>query len=206
MNLTEKLIDARIVAIFRGDYRGEWLAYAQALINGGVTAMEITMNSDDALNGIEILADHFGEQIILGAGTVLTADEVNQAVDAGARFIVAPDTDEAVIAESKKRGVAVIPGAYTPSEIKRAYQLGADIVKVFPAQTPAYIKAVRAPLNHIPLMATGGVSMENAREFIEAGAHSLGLGSALLAPSLSPDAVQMRAQGILAAIKGLQMV
>lgn len=205
MNVSEKLLDTRIVAIFRGDYRGEWLDYAQALVDGGVTAMEITLNSDDALNGIEVLARHFGEQIILGAGTVLTPDEVNQAVDAGATFIVAPDTDEAVIAQSKKRGVVVIPGAYTPSEIKRAHQFGADIVKVFPAQSPEYIKAVRAPLNHIPLMATGGVSMENAKAFIEAGASSLGLGSALVAPKLSPDVVQMRAQGILAAIKGLQM-
>jgi 2-dehydro-3-deoxyphosphogluconate aldolase/(4S)-4-hydroxy-2-oxoglutarate aldolase len=203
--MQEKLVDARIVAIFRGDYRNEWLAYAQALLDGGVTAMEITLNSADALNGIALLAEQLGDQIILGAGTVLTADEVHQAVDAGATFIVAPDTDEAVIVAAKERGAAVIPGAYTPSEIKRAFQLGADMVKVFPAQTPAYIKAVRAPLNHIPLMATGGVNIENAAAFIEAGARSLGLGSALLAPSLSPDAVQVRAQGVIAAMKGLQL-
>lgn len=205
MTVKEKLLDTRIVAIFRGDYRGEWLAYAQALLDGGITAMEITLNSPDALNGIEVLAAHFGEQIILGAGTVLTADEVHQAVDAGATFIVAPDTDEAVIAAAKERGAAVIPGAYTPSEIKKAHQLGADIVKVFPAQTPDYIKAVRAPLNHIPLMATGGVNIQNAAAFIEAGAHSLGLGSALLAPKFLPDEVKIRAQGLIAAIKGLQL-
>ena len=199
------LREQRIIAIFRGDFRGEWLAYAQALLNGGITAMEITLNSPDALAGIETLAKQLGDQIMLGAGTVLTPEEVNRAVDAGARFIIAPDTDPAVIEAAKKRDAAVLPGAYTPSEIKQAYQLGADVVKVFPAQTPAYIKAVCAPLNHIPIMATGGVSAKNAREYLEAGAMSLGMGSQLIAPKLSPDEVQIRAEGILAAIKGLQL-
>ncbi len=196
----------RVVAIFRGNYEGKWLVYAHALLQGGLTAMEITLNSEGALHGLEVLRDRLGDQIALGAGTVLTAEQVRAAADHGATFIVTPDTDEAVIAEAKARGLVVIPGAYTPTEIKRAYMLGADMVKVFPAQTPEYIKAIRAPLSHIPMMATGGVDLANAEMFLKAGASALGIGNYLTQPTLSPDEVALRAARFAAVTSGRQLV
>lgn len=195
----------KIVAILRGDYRGEWLAYAEALLRGGVPVMEVTLNSPGALDGIAAIKARFGDRVALGAGTVLTADEAKAAVEAGATFLVAPDTDESVIAVAKTHNVAVIPGAYTPTEVKQAHNLGADMVKLFPAQTPAYLKAVRAPLSHIPLMATGGVSVENAADFLQAGAAALGIGSFLTKPTLTPDDVAGRAARFVAAVEGQQI-
>lgn len=204
-SILEHIYEAKIVAIFRGDYKGQWIGYADALLHGGVSILEVTLNSAGALDGIAQLKAHYGERIALGAGTVLTAAEANAAIDAGAAFLVAPDTDEEVIAVAKARNVAVVPGAYTPTEIKRAYKLGADMVKLFPSQTPEYLKAVRAPLDHIPLMATGGVSVENAAEFIQAGAVALGIGSYLTKPSMTPDEVAARAAKFIAAVAGKQI-
>src|SRR5215207_5092994 len=110
MSILQKVVDSKIVAIFRGNYGGRWLEYAEALVRGGITTMEITLNSPGALEGIRLLKAELHDQIALGAGTVLTADEVKMAVDAGASFIVAPDTDEAVIAACKALGVAMLPG------------------------------------------------------------------------------------------------
>lgn len=205
MNTVERLLEARLVAIMRGDYGGRWLDYAGALREGGVTVMEITLNSPDALGGIRQVRSAFGDSLLLGAGTVLTRDEVAAAADAGAEFIVAPDTDEAVIEASLARGLAVIPGAYTPTEIRRAYRLGAAVVKLFPAQTPEYLKAVRAPLNTIPLMATGGVDLDTAAAFMQAGASALGIGSHLARPGLSSDEVTVRAARFVAALSGRQV-
>jgi 2-dehydro-3-deoxyphosphogluconate aldolase/(4S)-4-hydroxy-2-oxoglutarate aldolase len=203
--ILDHIYEAKIVAIFRGDYQGQWISYADALLGGGVSLMEVTLNSAGALDGIAQLKAHYGDRIALGAGTVLTADEAHAAIDAGASFLVAPDTDEEVIAVAKERSVVVIPGAYTPTEIKRAYKLGADMVKVFPSLSADYLKAVRAPLDHIPLLATGGVSLENAAEFIKAGAVALGIGSYLTKPSMTPDEVAARAAKFVAAVAGKQL-
>lgn len=203
--ILDHIYEAKIVAIFRGDYQGQWISYADALLHGGVSLMEVTLNSAGALDGIAQLKAHYGDRIALGAGTVLTADEAHAAIDAGASFLVAPDTDEEVIAVAKERSVVVIPGAYTPTEIKRAYKLGADMVKVFPSLSADYLKAVRAPLDHIPLLATGGVSVENAAEFIKAGAVALGIGSYLTKPSMTPDEVAARAAKFVAAVAGKQL-
>src|SRR5690606_4803676 len=113
-----------------------WLAYAGALRDNGVVAMEITLNSPGALDGIALLRRELGEAAVIGAGTVLTADAVQAAADAGATFIVAPDTDEAVIGASLRLGLVPVPGAYTATEVKRAYSLGAPLVKLFPATAP----------------------------------------------------------------------
>lgn len=205
MSVIEQIANARIVAIFRGDYQGRWGDYAGGLLRGGIRAMEITLNSPGAREGITALKETFGSQIVIGAGTVLSADEVHQAVNAGAAFIVAPDTDESVIAACKERGVVVIPGAYTATEIKRAHALGADMVKLFPAQTPDYLKAIRAPLSHIPIMATGGVDVTNAAEFLKAGAAALGIGSSLTKPTLKPDEVAHMAAQFVAVSQGLRL-
>lgn len=205
MTILERLLEAKIVAIFRGNFGNNWLAYASALRDNGVTAMEITLNSPGALDGIRLLSEQMGDDVLIGAGTVLTADAVDAAADAGATFIVAPDTDEMVIAASLHRQLVPVPGAYTPTEIKRAHSLGAPLVKLFPATAPDYIKAVRAPLNHIPLMATGGVDATNAREFLAAGASALGVGSALLSAALRPEQVGVRAAELVAAVQGRRL-
>lgn len=204
-SILQQMIDTKVVAIFRGDYEGRWLEYAAALQRGGIKMMEITLNSPGALDGIRLLHKELGDTITLGAGTVLSADEVHAAADVGATFIIAPDTDEAVIQASKDRGLAVAPGAYTATEIKRAHSLGADIVKVFPSQTPEYIRAIRAPLPHIPIMATGGVEFDNAVEFLKAGALVLGIGSYLTKPVLTPDEVERRAARFIALAHGRQV-
>jgi 2-dehydro-3-deoxyphosphogluconate aldolase / (4S)-4-hydroxy-2-oxoglutarate aldolase len=204
MSIVQQVMESQIVAIFRGDYGGRWVEYAEALVRGGITTMEITLNSPGALDGIRLLNAELGDQIALGAGTVLTANEVKMAVDAGASFIVAPDTDEAVIAESKALGVAVLPGAYTPTEIKRAYVLGADIVKWFPADSPDFLRAIRAPLSHIPIMATGGVNLENLVEFLKAGAVAVGIGGQLMKPTFTPEQVGALAARFSAAAQGKQ--
>jgi 2-dehydro-3-deoxyphosphogluconate aldolase / (4S)-4-hydroxy-2-oxoglutarate aldolase len=206
MNVLHHILDTRIVAILRGDYQGKWVDFAGGLIESGITALEITLNSAGALEGIAVLKQHFGDQIALGAGTVLSTVDVDAAVDAGAAFIVAPDTDEAVINACHARGVVAMPGAYTPTEIKRAYQLGAALVKLFPAQSPEYIKAVCAPLAHIPLMATGGIDVHNAPTFYRAGARVLGIGSSLVNPSFSTVEVAQRAVQFVAAAQGKQLV
>lgn len=199
MSVTEQLKAARVVAIFRGNYVGRWSEYVEALLSGGIVAMEITLNSTGALDGLRELKANFRDRIILGAGTVLTPEGAHQAIDAGATFIVAPDTDEAVITVCKQRSVAAIPGAFTPTEIKRAWKLGAALVKVFPAQTASYIKAVRAPLDQIPFMVTGGVSVENVAEYFAAGADAVGVGSFLTATNISLDEVAARAAKFTAA-------
>lgn len=204
MAVLDELLIAKVVAIFRGDFGGNWVAYAEALRDNGIRAMEITLNSPGALEGIRQLVMTFGDSLLVGAGTVLTPEGVHAAADAGATFIVAPDTDDAVIAASLGRGLVPVPGAYTATEIKRAYTLGAPLVKLFPATAPEYIKAIRAPLNHIPLMATGGVDATNAVDFLKAGASALGVGGSLLSPALRPEQVGVRAASLMDAIQGRQ--
>jgi 2-dehydro-3-deoxyphosphogluconate aldolase/(4S)-4-hydroxy-2-oxoglutarate aldolase len=197
VDILEELKRVRIVAIFRGDYLGRWQDYTGALLAGGIPIMEIALNSPGALKGLDELQRAFGSRILLGVGTALSAADANRAIDAGAQFVIAPDTDEAVIAACLRRHIPVIPGAFTPTEIKRAYELGATMVKLFPAQSPAYIRAVRGPLSHIPLMATGGVSIENAGEYLKAGASALGMGSALTSPRFSLDEITARARQLM---------
>jgi 2-dehydro-3-deoxyphosphogluconate aldolase/(4S)-4-hydroxy-2-oxoglutarate aldolase len=203
MNTFDRLLQARLIAIFRGDYGSRWQAYAEAMVAGGITAMEITLNSPGAIAGIQQLKASMGDSIVLGAGTVLTDGQAHAAIDAGAEFIVAPDTDEAVIGVCVARHIPVMPGAYTPTEIKRAYQLGAAMVKVFPAPDPEYLKAVRAPLDYIPLMVTGGIKVDNIAEFFKAGASAVGIGSNLAKPGLSADEITTRTRAFVAAMEGV---
>lgn len=201
MNAAEHIAQSQIVAILRGSYGGHWVDYAEALIGGGITAIEITLNSPGALDGIRELKATFGGRIALGAGTVLTVDGANAAIDAGAEFVVAPDTDEWVINTCKARNIPVYPGAYTPTEVKRAFNLGATMVKLFPATSPEYVRAVRAPLNHIPLMVTGGVSADNAAAFLRAGAAALGVGGSLVSGSV--EEIAAKARQLRAAVDGV---
>ncbi len=203
MDILEELNRVRIVAIFRGNYAGRWQEYTSALLAGGINIMEIALNSPDALQGLQELRRTYGSQILLGVGTALTATDAETAIDAGAQFVIAPDTDESVIAVCLRRNIPVIPGAFTPTEIKRAYQLGAAMVKLFPAQSPSYIRAVRGPLSHIPLMATGGVTIENAGDYLKAGASALGMGSELTSPRFSPEEVTSRARQLTETVRAI---
>jgi 2-dehydro-3-deoxyphosphogluconate aldolase/(4S)-4-hydroxy-2-oxoglutarate aldolase len=139
------------------------------------------LNSADALFVINRLSKEFKDKMLIGAGTVLNAEMANEAIDAGARFIISPIVDEGTILTTRKRGSVSIPGAYTPTEIYKAYAMGGEIIKVFPASSNAnYIKEIRAPLSQIPLMPTGGITLQNIQEFKKAGAVAFGIGSSLV--------------------------
>jgi 2-dehydro-3-deoxyphosphogluconate aldolase/(4S)-4-hydroxy-2-oxoglutarate aldolase len=156
----------------------------RAVMAGGIQAVEVTFTVPGAPAVIRRVKRELGDSVLLGAGTVLTAEEAEDAVDAGALYLIAPNTDERVIGAAKRLNVPVIPGAFTPTEVVRAWDLGADAVKVFPASVggPAYIRALRAPLAHIPLIPTGGVDDHTVGEFFRAGAFAVGAGGALFDP------------------------
>ncbi|MBC7841551.1 MAG: bifunctional 4-hydroxy-2-oxoglutarate aldolase/2-dehydro-3-deoxy-phosphogluconate aldolase [Gemmatimonadaceae bacterium] len=182
----EALIDAGAIAVVRlpDVSRGEPLVHA--LLSGGVRAIEITLTTVGALELITVLAKQFGDALLLGAGSVLTVAATRQAIDAGARYIVSPVFDADVMTEAHAGGAPMLPGAFTPTEIRRAHDAGADLVKVFPADTigPAYLKSVLAPMPFLELVPTGGVTPHNAGQWITAGAVAVGLGSALVDPEL----------------------
>ncbi|MEJ7768969.1 MAG: bifunctional 4-hydroxy-2-oxoglutarate aldolase/2-dehydro-3-deoxy-phosphogluconate aldolase [Chitinophagaceae bacterium] len=152
----------------------------------GLTTLEITMNSDKAAETISYLAEKFSGTLNIGAGTVCTMAELDLALTAGASFIVTPILDETVIKACVAKKVPIFPGAFTPTEIFRAWSLGADMVKVFPATRlgSSYIKDILAPLPQLKLLPTGGVTLENFTDFLQAGAKGLGVGSTLFPPSL----------------------
>jgi len=154
----------------------------KALIEGGVRTVEITMETERASDIIRKTVDEFGSQTLVGAGTVLTVEDCINAINAGAQFIVAPVLNEQVVTYAVEQGIPVIPGVYSPSEMMRAYELGATAVKLFPAASvgPGFVKDVQGPLGHIPIMVTGGIDLANAYSYIEAGAIAVGAGSALL--------------------------
>jgi 2-dehydro-3-deoxyphosphogluconate aldolase/(4S)-4-hydroxy-2-oxoglutarate aldolase len=155
---------------------------AQALLAGGVDVMEVTFTVPRAPRVIEQVADRLGDQILLGAGSVLDAETARTALLAGAEFIVSPATNLDVIRTCRRYGKLAMPGAWTPTEVVAAYEAGADIVKIFPCDLggPAYLKALHGPLPHIPLMPTGGVTLETASDFLKAGASALGVGGSLV--------------------------
>lgn len=153
----------------------------RALADGGVTAIEVTLTTPGALTLIELLGREHGG-LLIGAGSVLTADAARQAIEAGAKYVVSPAFDADVLATAHTYDCAALPGAYTPTEMLRAYQAGADLVKVFPADTlgPSYFKAVLAPMPFLELMPTGGVTPENVGTWLKAGAVAVGLGGSLV--------------------------
>lgn len=181
MSTLSQILETKIVAIIRGANPKDVLQIAKALQDGGIKALEITINSPKALSVIEEVTDQVGENVLIGAGTVLDAETARAAISAGAKFIISPTVDIETIKMTKRYGIVSIPGAYTPTEILTAYQSGGDIIKVFPASSGVqYIKDIRGPLAHIPLMPTGGVNLENIKEYQKAGAVAFGIASALV--------------------------
>ncbi len=180
MSTLAEIKEHRVVAIVRGLQPRDVLPVAEALYAGGIRVLEVTMNSVEPLAAIRSVSEALGGQMIIGAGTVLDATMVEAAVSAGARFVLSPVVALDVIEAAKALGTVVIPGAYTATEIFTAYQKGADIVKVFPATSPAYIKDIAGPLPQIPLLPTGGITPKNIRDYKQAGAVGFGVGSALV--------------------------
>ena len=180
MSPLSHLLKHKIVAIIRGMQPHDVVSIANALYQGGITILEVTLNSRNALAVIEQLSDVYKATMLIGAGTVLSAEDATNAIAAGAQFIISPSLDEEVIKVTKDAGIVSIPGAYTPTEIQTAYKSGADIVKVFPALNADYIKNILAPLNHIRVMPTGGVTADNIKDYQNAGAVAFGIGSWLV--------------------------
>lgn len=174
------------LAVVRLPRADDVLPVAQALHAGGVSAIEVTMTVPGALQAIERLAREAGDDLLVGVGSVLDADTARRAVQAGARFVVSPVFVPEVVAQAQRQGAAALPGAFTPTEILRAHEAGADLVKVFPSDAlgPSFIKGVLAPMPFLRLCPTGGVTPQNAAEWIRAGAAAVGLGSALVDPRL----------------------
>ncbi|MDD2957752.1 MAG: bifunctional 4-hydroxy-2-oxoglutarate aldolase/2-dehydro-3-deoxy-phosphogluconate aldolase [Lachnospiraceae bacterium] len=182
------VLEKKLIAIVRGMEPDACLELGKALYAGGIDMIEVTFNQKstnhfaDTTKAISILKEQMGDKVMVGAGTVLSAEQVDLAKAAGAGYIITPSTDPAVIRYAKQQGLVAMPGAFTPSEIVEAYQAGADFVKVFPAGNmgASYIKAVKAPLSHIRLLAVGGVNEKNVAEFLRAGAVGAGVGGNLV--------------------------
>jgi 2-dehydro-3-deoxyphosphogluconate aldolase/(4S)-4-hydroxy-2-oxoglutarate aldolase len=177
-----RLEASRVIAILRRTDADLAVKTAQALLAGGIDTLEVTCDSPGAFDMLRAVAAALGERVLLGAGTVLDADMAQAALDAGARFLVSPHLDLELVRNLAQRGVPWLPGAFTATEILGAWRAGAVAVKVFPAGPvgPGYIKDLLGPLHHIPLLPTGGVTLDNAAAFLSAGAWGLGMGSALV--------------------------
>ena len=179
-----RVLDSGIVAVVRAPDGDQLVHVARALADGGVDVVEITMSVPNALDVLRQIRQELGERLLLGAGTVLDAETARAVLLAGAEFIVAPTLNLDVIRLCRRYGKLVMPGAFTPTEILTAWEAGADIVKVFPADVvgPAFFKALRGPLPQIRLMPTGGVDLTTAADFLKAGACCLGIGGQLVEP------------------------
>jgi len=182
----DRILTSGIVAVIRAE-SGELLAdVAEALLAGGVEAMEVTFTVPKAHQVLEQVANRLGNKIVLGAGTVLDSETARIAILSGAEFIVSPAVRPDVIQLCRRYSKVVMPGAFTPTEVISAWELGADVVKVFPSEFvgPQYLKALSAPLPQVRLMPTGGVNLETAAEFLKCGACALGVGSSLVNASV----------------------
>jgi 2-dehydro-3-deoxyphosphogluconate aldolase/(4S)-4-hydroxy-2-oxoglutarate aldolase len=170
-----------VVGIIRNVSLEDVIQILPCYVQAGLTTIEITMNTPGAEEIIKYALQHYPENLNVGAGTVCTKKDLNSAIDAGAQFIVTPIVRRKIILACVKKGIPVFPGAFTPSEIYKAWSLGASMVKVFPAKTLGadYIKDVKAPLNQVKLMPTGGVDIDNIESFKKAGAEAFGVGSPL---------------------------
>lgn len=185
--IIQKVLDKKIVAIVRGVYGEDCLNLAKALYAGGIEMMEVTFDQskpeslDRTSNTVKLLVENLGDKMIFGAGTVTSLEMLELAKNAGAQFIVSPDTCEEVIRATVAADMVSIPGALTPSEMANAHRYGADFIKVFPANLvgPAYFKTVAAPLSQIRMLAVGGVDASNIKDYVAAGAVGTGVAGCL---------------------------
>jgi 2-dehydro-3-deoxyphosphogluconate aldolase / (4S)-4-hydroxy-2-oxoglutarate aldolase len=180
------LTNPGIIAIVRTQQSAQVVPLFEALIAGGIRAIEITMTTPNALAAIREARDKIGERALIGVGTVLEADTCRAAIAAGAEFVVTPICRTELVAIAHTAGCPIMLGAYTPTEAQLAHEAGADFIKIFPADTlgPGYVKALRAPLPHLRVVPTGGVDVQNVADFLKAGCAALGVGSSLVSAKI----------------------
>lgn len=184
-NIIKQIEKEKIVVIVRGVAREKLIPLAEAMYDGGIRLLEVTYSADGSVSdeetaaNIKMLSEHFKDRMLIGSGTVLTEKQVELTYGAGGKFIISPDTYEKVIKKTCELGMVSMPGALTPSEIQAAHRYGADFVKVFPVTNLGidYLKAVKAPLSHIKLIAVGGIDENNMQEYLNAGICGFGIGS-----------------------------
>ncbi len=184
-NVIQRILDEKIIVIVRGIEKNKLLSLTEAMYKGGIRLLEITYSAKgtptdtETAECIRMLSEYWGEKMYIGAGTVLTAEQAELTAKAGGRFIISPDTNPDVIKKTVELGLVSIPGALTPTEICLAVRSGADFAKLFPvcSMGAEYVKAVKAPLSHVKILAVGGVSEDNIHEYLKAGACGFGLGS-----------------------------
>ncbi|MFP6769533.1 MAG: bifunctional 4-hydroxy-2-oxoglutarate aldolase/2-dehydro-3-deoxy-phosphogluconate aldolase [Planctomycetaceae bacterium] len=202
----QRVLDGGIVAIIRASSGEQLVGVAEALYAGGIDVIEVTFTVPGVLEILSAVKTSLGEKILLGAGTVLDPESARAALLAGAEFIVAPNVNRDVIALCRRYDKVVMPGALTPTEVVAAWESGADIVKVFPADVggPGYLKALHGPLPQVRLLPTGGVNLETIGDFISAGACAVGLGSALVESQAvaegDMDRIRSQAEAYVAAV------
>lgn len=180
--IVNSLIEASAIAVVRLSDPTKLIKVSEAIFEGGVSAIEITMTVPNAIKMIEEASKLIGSYMMIGVGSVLDRETAQKAIDAGAKYVVSPIFKKEIIEISHKNNVPAMPGAFTPTEIQTAFEEGADIIKVFPADVVgmAFFKGVLAPMPHLKLMPTGGVSLTNAGDWLKAGACAVGVGTALL--------------------------
>lgn len=208
-DILSQLIHGKLVAVVRLDSGEQLVKVAEALKAGGITTIEFTTSTPGAIDMIKEASARFGDEVLMGAGTVLDPETARAAILAGADFIVTPTLNLATIELCRRYGKPIVPGALTPTEILTAWQSGADMVKVFPASLggPSYVKAVLAPLPQIRLVPTGGVSADNAAEYLKVGAVALGVGGKLVDKAAVTrgdwGAITSEAQRLVSAVQGV---
>lgn len=179
----ERILDVGIIPVIRAQSTAQALDAVQAVYDGGIPVVEVTMTVPNAVEAVRELARNMGPRLLVGAGTVLHGDTVAQCVDAGAEFLVSPGFKADVVASAKSLGKLVIAGALTPTEVMEAWEAGSDFVKIFPCGSvggPKYIKALKGPFPNVRMIPTGGVNLQNAADFLHAGADALGIGGELV--------------------------
>jgi 2-dehydro-3-deoxyphosphogluconate aldolase/(4S)-4-hydroxy-2-oxoglutarate aldolase len=194
-----------IIAVVRARSAAQVIPLTEALLEGGIRAVEITYSTPNALEAIEDAVERFGSNALIGVGTVLNAGQCEDAIRAGAEFVVSPITRAEIAEAARLEGRPVMLGAYTPTEAQLAHEAGADFVKLFPADGlgPAYIRALRAPLPHLKIVPTGGVTAANVADFFRAGCAAVGAGSSLISAAILneenwPELTRVAAQFVAA--------
>jgi 2-dehydro-3-deoxyphosphogluconate aldolase / (4S)-4-hydroxy-2-oxoglutarate aldolase len=192
--ILEKIHSNIVVPVLRADSAKESIEIAEAIISVGIKSLEVTMTVPNALNVIKDLSEKFGNETLIGAGTVLDVETAEKCLEAGAKFIVTPCLIVEVIEFCNWKDVPVLAGSFTPTEVFTAWKSGADVVKIFPASVGGadYLKALKAPFPQIKMMPTGGVSLKNAEDFLKAGAFALGIGGELVNPKAKNKAERLK--------------
>lgn len=189
-----------LIAIIRGQFsRQQVVGIAETLLANQIVVVEVTLNTTGALTAITYLREHFADKMLVGAGTVRTAEQLRAVLDAGAQFTVSPNLDLATVELAQRRDLLHLPGVFTPTEVQNAFVAGCRMVKLFPSEIvgPRYLRALRAPLDDVELVPTGGISPANVAEYVQAGAVAAGIGSALVTgPQQELADLAVRAQAL----------